>query len=135
MVGFPGETEEDFTTSLNFAQEIGFSKIHVFKYSPRKGTPAAVFENQISPQDKEKRSRMMIDLADSLESQYFQNYIGKEMEVLYEQEMHDKKEYMEGLTKNYMRVMSKGGNELKGKLKFTKLEEFAGGLFKGNILK
>jgi len=135
MVGFPGETEEDFTTSLNFAQEIGFSKIHVFKYSPRKGTPAAVFENQISPQEKEKRSRMMIDLSDSLESQYFQKYIGKEMEVLYEQEMHDKKGYMEGLTKNYMRVVSKGGYELKGKLEFTKLEEIAGGLFKGNILK
>ena len=134
MVGFPGETEEDFKTSLNFAQEIGFSKIHVFKYSPRKGTPAAAFENQISPQEKEKRSRLMLDLSDSLESQYFQNYIGKEMEVLYEQEMHGKKEYIEGLTKNYMRVMSKGGNELKGNIKSTKLEKITSGLFEGNIL-
>jgi len=134
MVGFPGETEEDFKTSLNFAQEIAFSKIHVFKYSPRKGTPAAEYENQIKPEEKEKRSQLMLALSDNLEKQYFQSYIGREMEVLYEQELHDKVGYIEGLTKNYIRVMSKGSIELKGSLKATKLEKIEGSLFQGNII-
>lgn len=134
MVGFPGETEEDFKTSLNFAKEIGFSKIHVFKYSPRKGTPAAEYKNQISPEEKEKRSQLMLSLSDDLEKEYFLNYIDKEMEVLYEQEMQGKKGYIEGLTKNYLRVMSEGSNELKGSLKATKLKKIVGGLFEGNIL-
>lgn len=134
MVGFPGETEEDFITSLNFAQEIGFSKIHVFMYSPRKGTPAAEYENQISPEEKEKRSQLMLTLSDKLERQYFNNYIGKEMEVLYEQELHGKEGYIEGLTKNYIRVMSKGDIGLKGRMRTTKLEKIEGGLFNGNII-
>jgi threonylcarbamoyladenosine tRNA methylthiotransferase MtaB len=134
MVGFPGETEEDFKTSLNFVKEIGFSKIHVFKYSPRKGTPAAEYESQISPVEKEKRSQLMLTLSDDLEKQYLQNYIGKEMEVLFEQELHGKEGYIEGLTSNYIRVMSKGNIKLKGSLRTTKLEKIEGSLFEGNII-
>ncbi|MHB8065712.1 MAG: tRNA (N(6)-L-threonylcarbamoyladenosine(37)-C(2))-methylthiotransferase MtaB [Ruminiclostridium sp.] len=134
MVGFPGETEEDFKTSLAFSQEIGFSKIHVFKFSPRKGTPAAVYEHQISPEEKEKRSQLMLSLSDKLEGQFFQNFIGREMEVLYEQGLHDKAGYIEGLTKNYIRVMSKGSLELKGSLKTTKLEKIESSIFEGNII-
>lgn len=135
MVGFPGETQEDFETSLDFACEMGFSKIHVFKYSPRHGTPAAEFDDQVSPQEKEKRSQLMIELSDNLEKQYFESYVGKDMEVLYEQEMHNRKGYMEGLTKNYIRVISEGGMELKGTLINTRLEKINGLLFEGKILK
>lgn len=134
MVGFPGETEEDFITSLNFAQEMQFSKIHVFKYSPRKGTPAANFENQINPEEKERRSILMLNLSDSLEIQYFQKYIGEEMDVLYEQEMHGEEGLIEGLTKNYMKVKSKGSIDLKGKIRATRLEKISDGLLEGNIL-
>ncbi|WP_244648383.1 tRNA (N(6)-L-threonylcarbamoyladenosine(37)-C(2))-methylthiotransferase MtaB [Ruminiclostridium herbifermentans] len=135
MVGFPGETEEDFEVSLNFAREMGFSKIHVFKFSPRTGTPAASFDNQVSPQEKERRSQLMLELSNNLEREYLDNYVRREMEVLYEQELHGKKGFMEGLTKNYIRVIAEGGKELKGVLKNTKLEKVNGDFFEGIILK
>lgn len=134
MVGFPGETQEDFDISLKFAEEIGFSKIHVFKYSPRKGTPAAEMDNQISPEEKEKRSELMLKLSDVLEEEYHQKFIGREMEVLYEQEMHDKKGYTEGLTNNYIRVVSMSNLDTKGKILPTRLERVTGVFFEGNIL-
>ncbi|EMS69686.1 tRNA (N(6)-L-threonylcarbamoyladenosine(37)-C(2))-methylthiotransferase MtaB [Ruminiclostridium cellobioparum] len=134
MVGFPGETEEDFKKSLEFAEKIGFSKIHVFKYSPRKGTPAAGAANQIAPEIKEARSEKMLALSERLEEQYLNKFIGREMEVLYEQELHDKKGYIEGLTKNYIRVGAQGGQEITGKIVNTKLKKVSGNLFEGNIL-
>ncbi len=134
MVGFPGETEEDFNKSLDFAREIGFSKIHVFKYSPRKGTPAAQAENQTDPQVKDARSELMLSLSDRLEEQFLQQYAGREMEVLYEQELQGRKGYMEGLTKNYIRVAAEGNEELKGVIKNTRLKKVNGNLFEGNIL-
>lgn len=134
MVGFPGETEEDFVKSLEFAEKMGFAKIHVFKYSPRKGTPAAEAANQIAPGIKETRSEQMLALSDRLEEQYLMNFMGREMEVLYEQELHDKKGYIEGLTKNYIRVAAEGGQEITGKIVNTKLKKVSGNLFEGNIL-
>lgn len=134
MVGFPGETKEDFNSSLVFAKEMGFSKIHVFKYSQRKGTPAAQYENQVSPEEKEYRSEQMLSLSDELEAEYLQNYIEKEMEVLYEQEMHGEKECIEGLTKNYIRVMANGSVDLKGHIKVTQLAKNRGNMFEGNII-
>ena len=134
MVGFPGETEEDFVESLEFAEKMGFAKIHVFKYSPRKGTPAAEAANQIAPGIKETRSEQMLALSDRLEEQYLMNFMGREMEVLYEQELHDKKGYIEGLTKNYIRVAAEGSQEITGKIVNTKLKKVSGNLFEGNIL-
>ncbi len=134
MVGFPGETGEDFAESRDFAEEIGFSKIHVFKYSPRKGTPAAGMKNQVSPEEKERRSEIMLTLSDELEKKYLEKYVGKDMEVLYEQEMHGEDGYIEGLTNNYIRVMAKGDISLKGKLAETKLSKVNGVLFQGKIV-
>ncbi len=134
MVGFPGETEEDFYTSRDFAEEIGFSKIHVFKYSPRKGTPAAEMKNQISPEEKERRSEIMLALSDELEKKYLERYVGRNMEVLYEQEMHGHEGYIEGLTNNYIRVMAKGDISLKGKLAQTQLSKVNGVIFEGKLL-
>ncbi|AEY66846.1 tRNA (N(6)-L-threonylcarbamoyladenosine(37)-C(2))-methylthiotransferase MtaB [Clostridium sp. BNL1100] len=134
MVGFPGETEEDFLKSRDFAEEIGFSKIHVFKYSPRKGTPAAEMKNQINPEEKERRSEIMLALSDELEKKYLERYVGRNMEVLYEQEMHGEEGYIEGLTNNYIRVMAKGDISLKGKLAETKLSKVNGVLFEGKIV-
>ncbi len=134
MVGFPGESEEDFLKSRDFAEEIGFSKIHVFKYSPRKGTPAAEMKNQVSPEEKERRSEIMLALSDELEKKYLEKYVGRDMEVLYEQEMHDEDGYIEGLTNNYIRVMAKGDISLKGKLAQTILSKVNGVLFEGKIV-
>ena len=100
MVGFPGETDEDFEASLSFAEKIGFAKIHVFKYSPRKGTPAAEAPNQISSEVKESRSEKMLALSDRLEEAYLNRFIDREMAVLFEQELQEQKGYIEGLTSN-----------------------------------
>ena len=83
MVGFPGETEEDFITSMEFAKRIGFEKIHVFPYSPREGTKAAEME-QIPKHIKEKRSHRMIKTADEIRERFLQSCVGKTVPVLAE---------------------------------------------------
>ena len=99
IVGFPGETEEEFGNTYKFLKEIKFYKIHVFKYSPRKGTKAAVMPNQIDGNKKEERSRKLIELSNQNEKAYNQNYIGKEVEILFEEE---KNGIWQGHTKNYI---------------------------------
>ena len=105
MVGFPGETEEEFAKSYEFAKSIGFAAMHVFKYSPRKGTPAASFPNQTDPSVKEERSKKMIDLSAEMSLNFNTSFIGRLMDVLFEQECETNKEMMEGLTANYIRVL------------------------------
>src|SRR5699024_10148078 len=85
IVGFPGETEEEFNTTYEFLKRIKFYKTHIFKYSQRKGTRAAVMQNQVDGNIKEERSRKLIALSDENEREYNQKYIGKEVEVLFEE--------------------------------------------------
>ena len=99
IVGFPGESEEEFEKTYTFLKEIKFYKMHVFKYSPRKGTKAAVMPNQIDGNKKEERSRKLIELSNQNEKAYNQNYIGKEVEILFEEE---KNGIWQGHTKNYI---------------------------------
>lgn len=105
MVGFPGETEEEFEKSYEFAKSIGFASMHVFKYSPRKGTPAANFPNQTDPVVKEERSKKMIELSSKMAFSFNARFAGRKMDVLFEQECETNKEMMEGLTANYIRVL------------------------------
>ena len=100
IVGFPGETEEEFNETYEFLKEIAFSKMHVFKYSPRKGTKAAGFKNQVDGLTKSKRSDILIALSDENEENFAKQYIGKEINVLFENET-------EGHTTNYIKVESK----------------------------
>ena len=86
IVGFPGETEEEFEKTYQFLDEIKFYKMHVFKYSQRKGTKAAVMQNQIPGDIKELRSRRLIELSNKNEFEINQKYIGKKVEVLFEEE-------------------------------------------------
>ena len=116
MVGFPGETNEEFEKTYRFLKEINFTQMHVFKYSPRKGTPAALFENQISSDEKERRSHLVMELSDKNIEIYNKSYIGKVMLVLFEQETKTKDEFIEGYTENYIRVLCKGNNKLKGEI-------------------
>ncbi len=125
MVGFPGETEEDFEESFRFVEEMNFAKVHVFKYSRRKGTPAASFPDQVDPAVKEKRSKRMIELSLRKTVEYNQKFIGRVMPVLVEQETGDGKT-VEGLTPNYIRVVLEGDINLKGSIKNVILKNIAG---------
>lgn len=104
IVGFPGETEEEFNMTYEFLKEIAFYKMHVFKYSQRKGTKAAVMPNQIDGKVKEERSKKLIELSNENEYNYNKKYIGREVEVLFEER---EAEYLKGHTTNYIVVKHK----------------------------
>ena len=108
IVGFPGETEEDFEKTYKFLDEIKFYKMHIFKYSQRKGTKAAVMPNQIPGDIKELRSRRLIELSNKNEFEINQKYIGKKVEVLFEEE---KEGIFKGHTANYILVYCKDEEE------------------------
>ena len=99
IVGFPGETEEEFNKTYEFLKEIKFYKMHIFKYSPRKGTKAAQMKQQIDGAKKEERSHKLIELSDENEKSYNKKYVGKTVEVLFEEK---KDNYYKGHTKNYL---------------------------------
>ena len=105
IVGFPGETEEEFEKTYEFLKEIKFYKMHVFKYSKRSGTKAATMPNQIKPEIQEKRSKRLIELSDTNQKEYNKEYIGKTLEVLFEEQNG---EYIKGHTQNYIVVNVKG---------------------------
>ena len=98
IVGFPGETEEEFNKTYEFLKDINFYQMHVFKYSPRKGTKAAVMANQIDGKLKEERSNKLIELSHQNEIEHNKKEIGKELEVLWEEQDG---EYIKGHTTNY----------------------------------
>ena len=108
MVGFPGETNSDFDDSLRYVKEIGFSQLHVFRYSPRKGTPAATYPNQVTPSVSVERSKEMIALGEELSSIFRQRMIGKHKEVLIEESREGQNNLLAGFTDNYIRVLIDG---------------------------
>ncbi len=107
IVGFPGETEEEFNTTYEYLKKVKFYKMHIFKYSQRKGTRAAIMPNQVDSSIKEKRSHKLIELSNRNEKEFLDKYIGKTVEVLFEQEDG---EYTKGHTSNYMLVNIKSKN-------------------------
>ena len=122
IVGFPGETEEEFNITYKFLEEIKFYKMHVFKYSPRKGTKAAVMKEQVDGKIKEERSKKLIELSNKNELEYNKKYIGQEVEVLFEEE---KEGIYKGHTKNYILAYCKSTEDLENKIKkvtFTQVE-------------
>ena len=104
IVGFPGETEEDFRESYAFAEEIGFAKIHVFPYSPKRGTPAAARKDQLLNAVKSERSHTLIQLSDRMAADFLADAVGTDAEVLYERAVGEG--IYEGHTTNYMRCMA-----------------------------
>ena len=113
IVGFPGETEEEFNTTYKFLEEIKFYRMHVFKYSKRRGTPAEKMPNQIDGNIKEERSNKLIELSNKNENEYNESYIGKEVNVLFEEYENG---YFRGYTTNYMMVNVPGKKEDEEKL-------------------
>ena len=105
MVGFPGETDAHFEASCQFVKDIGFSQLHVFRYSPRKGTPAATYPDQVSPHVSAARSQAMIALGERLNIAFRQRMLGKQKEVLIEASREGKNNHLAGFTDNYLRVL------------------------------
>ena len=101
IVGFPGETDEDFEKTYEYLKKIKFYKMHIFKYSPKKGTVAKNMKNQIDGKVKEQRSSKLIELSDRNQNEYNEEYIGKEVKVLFEEY---KNGYFKGHTANYIMV-------------------------------
>jgi len=133
MTGFPGETDEEFAQSYEFCKEIGFLWIHVFKYSPRKGTAAANFPDQVPPAIKEKRSKQLIELAHKMRNEVFEKYIGREAHIILEQEIEGSPGDMEGLTSNYIPVAVKVGNIDPGEIIRVRLDSIEGERMRGTI--
>lgn len=114
IVGFPGESEEEFEKTYKFLKDIKFYKMHVFKYSPRKGTKASIMENQIPGDIKEARSKKLIELSNKNEFEYNSKYIGKKVDVLFEEE---KIGVYKGHTQNYIMVYCESEEKLDNKIK------------------
>ena len=131
IVGFPGETDEDFDITYNFLKKIKFYKMHIFKYSQRKGTRAAIMPNQIDGKIKEERSHKLIMLSDNNEKNFLDKYINKDVEVLFEQKEN---EYIKGHTSNYMVVKVKG-NKLENKIITVKIANREGLELEGKLMK
>ena len=117
IVGFPGETEEEFRQSMEFVDKVDFYETHIFKYSRREGTKAAVMEDQISEQVKAKRSALMISLGERKRQAYEESFIGSEVEVLVEEpDTINGKEVQTGHTKEYIKVALESGEDLRNQI-------------------
>ncbi len=110
IVGFPGETDEEFNKTYEFLKQIDFYRMHIFKYSPRKGTVAQKMPNQIDGNIKEIRSNKLIELSNENENRHNEEYIGKNIKVLFEEYENG---YFKGHTTNYMTVKIKANKEQK----------------------
>lgn len=120
IVGFPGETNQEFEETYNNLSKINFSKMHVFKYSPRIGTKAAAMNDQINPKVKEERSKRIIELSNINEIKYIEQFIGKTVKVLFEKIDGN---YIWGHTTNYIKVAVNKDDILKNKISNVKINE------------
>ena len=118
IVGFPDETDYEFDETFKFLNKIKFYKMHIFKYSPRKGTKAECMKNQISGDVKEKRSKMLLELSDKNENEYLDTYVGTDVEVLFEERDG---EYYKGHTANYIMVKYKTEENLENKIRKVRI--------------
>ncbi len=128
IVGFPGETEEEFEATRKYVEEIDFFETHIFKYSRRKGTKAAVMENQVSDQAKAARSQVLIELGASRQAKYAEFYKDKTVEVLFEEKIIENgKEYWQGHTRHYVRALALCDDDLTNILKQCQVESVGEG--------
>jgi len=134
IVGFPGETEEEFNKTYEFLKEIKLSKMHIFKFSPRTGTRAAKFENQIDGNVKEERSKKLIKLNEENERKFMGEFIDREMSILFEQRSNYMKDSYEGYTSNYIKVVAESREDLTGKVMNAMLKEVKEDFILGEII-
>ena len=119
IVGFPNETEEDFNETIETIKKVKFTKIHVFPYSKREGTKAALMDNQIKEAIKQQRVHKLLEISEQLEKEYMEKYIGKTVEILPEKV---KENILTGHTGNYLQVKTKGKKEDINKLIKVKIK-------------
>ena len=132
IVGFPEETDEEFETTVNNLKEIKFYKMHVFKYSPRKGTKAAVMKGQIAGDIKEQRSKVLLNMSDDFEKMYQEKYIGKVLNVLIEELDNDG--YYRGHTANFVMVKVKSTTDISNQIIDVKIEELKDLILVGKMM-
>ena len=125
MVGFAGESDEDFRESLDFVKEIGFEKVHVFPYSVRKGTRAEKLTGHLEQKIKDERCKIMIEETEKLRRDFFTSQIGKSFSVI--PETRDKNGFYTGYTANYIPVKFKADGDLHGKTVNTKITAIGDG--------
>lgn len=134
IVGFPGETEADFETTCKFAESCGFSKMHIFPFSARKGTPAEKFAGAVTEAVKKERADILGKIDETMHKTFLQAMVGETAEVLFEQPAGE--DYFEGLTGNYQRVFVKsGGRNMGGEILPVKITAFDGEKLLGEIIK
>ena len=134
IVGFPGETEADFETTCKFAESCGFSKMHIFPFSARKGTPAEKFAGAVTEAVKKERADILGKIDETMHKTFLQAMVGQNAEVLFEQPAGE--DYFEGLTGNYQRVfVNCGGKNLGGEILPVKITAFDGEKLLGEIIK
>lgn len=125
IVGFPGESQSDFETTVAFAKKVGFAQLHVFKYSKRNGTVAAKMPNQIEEKEKSKRSEVLIQAGLELTKKYREGFVGKKETVLFEEVKNiDGREYYVGHTKNYIEVAIESREDVSGKILKVEIKDF-----------
>ena len=133
IVGFPGEGETEFKETLDFVKKIKFSRIHVFKYSPRKGTPASKYSDQVHGAIKNQRSKELISIGEELTKNFNQQFLGSTLSVLFEEESKDNPKYLEGYTTNYIRIKALKDEKTKGKIVPVKMISLDGENMIGEI--
>ena len=133
MVGFPGETEEEFLKTCEFVKRISFADAHIFKYSIRKGTKAEKMENQVAPEVKETRSQTLIKLVSETQEAFLKSHIGKEEIVLFEREHKGKSGLYEGKTDNYITVLVESNEDLSGEFRNVKFLSVKDGMVYGKL--
>ncbi len=116
MVGFPGETDADFAATCRVVEEVGFSKVHVFRFSRRPGTPAADMPDQVPEEVKRRRAVELSELADKLREQYFEGLLGRRLQVLVETQPDDRPGVLSGTSARYAPVELPGSADMIGRL-------------------
>ncbi|HSR03257.1 MAG TPA: tRNA (N(6)-L-threonylcarbamoyladenosine(37)-C(2))-methylthiotransferase MtaB [Proteiniclasticum sp.] len=131
IVGFPGESEEEFNETYSFLDIIKLNKVHTFKYSPRSGTPAYSMKDQIGGIEKERRSKLIMAQSDHNEDAFLESYAGKICEVLFEE---GKDGIYMGYTVNYMKVKVYSDQNMQGKYAKTKIMKVENQMLMGEIV-
>jgi len=124
IVGFPGESDEEFGQSCSFCRQAGFANIHVFPYSRRPGTAAAGMSEQIRYEVKQKRNQRMLELSRSSQRRFCEQFLGQTMPVLWEKETSPESGIYSGLTGNYIRVFVRGEKSLNNEIIPVRLAGF-----------
>ena len=132
IVGFPGETNEEFDKTYEFLKDIELTHMHIFKYSPRKGTPAATMENQLDPSTKHERSEKLLQLNEENFKKFGQKMLDKEFNVLFEQKVGDNK--FEGLTENYVKVIVESDKDLSEQILKVKITDVKNEFLEGILV-